>query len=231
MRSIQLATLLQKNETSFAINLLRRVCKGCWQGDQKSKEILLAFLNRKIVFPILGLEKIEGYFRLAREMEADYTARLFLDLKPFRIHREDGGLNQVTGEDLTLGEKKSLARSPHRAVIKSLLFDESSAVIHILLKNPKLTETDVLKIASKRPVKEAILSEVFLTQKWLNRYEVKKALIYNPYTSPHISLGLIHFIKLQDLVSMSSQNVFHPILKAAITELIRKKQEINHPFL
>ena len=63
--------------------------------------------------------------------------------------------------DLTLGERRTLARSADRNVLTRLLTDPDPGVISILLGNPKVLERDVLRIASGQPNLAEVLSEVF----------------------------------------------------------------------
>jgi hypothetical protein len=77
----------------------------------------------------------------------------------------------------------------------------------------KTTESDVFKICSKRPVTDAILREVYQNKKWISRYIVKKALIFNPYSPTEIGLKLIHFMMEQDLRLVASCHDTHPLIR------------------
>ena len=56
------------------------------------------------------------------------------------------------GRPLTLGERKSLARRPDRDLIARVMRDPNPDVIRILLNNPGLTESDVVRVCARRPV-------------------------------------------------------------------------------
>jgi hypothetical protein len=225
MRSIQLAHQLKRFPHQQAIDILSEMCQGCWHGHEACKEIFLTFLDQEVVFEILGQELIAAYYRLAREQDLGFVARLFLSLPPWQTCNDEE--HPRGQEEITLGEKKALARSPHRATLQTLLSDRDGAVIRILLQNPKITERDVLKIASRRPVQVSILKEIFRAHRWIRRYEVKKAIISNPYAPPGLTFGLIHFLKFQDLEQIHQNTACHPILRAAIFELLNKKRELG----
>ena len=63
------------------------------------------------------------------------------------------------GRPLTLGERKSLARRPDRAMLDRLLHDPHPDVIRRLLRNPRLTEDDVVRLAARRPGRPEVLVE------------------------------------------------------------------------
>jgi hypothetical protein len=103
-----------------------------------------------------------------------------------------------TKRPLTLGERKALARRNDRATIVKALHDPSASVIRILLDNPALTESDVLRLCSRRPVAPEVLREVFRNWRWIVRYNVKMAIVLNPSTPVDISLQLVPHLKTQD---------------------------------
>ena len=96
--------------------------------------------------------------------------------------------------DLTLGERRTLARSADRNVLTRLLTDPDPGVIAILLRNPKVLERDVLRIASGQPNLAAVLSEVFVNDRWCRRRNVQLALLQNPYTPRDLSRNLLELM-------------------------------------
>lgn len=102
------------------------------------------------------------------------------------------------GRTLTLGERKSVARTQDRRLIVKALHDPHPDVIRILLLNPRVTEEDVVRIAAMRPTDPAILRVIFRTVKWVIRYRVRRTLIYNPHTPLDIALCLTPHLNEQD---------------------------------
>jgi hypothetical protein len=106
-------------------------------------------------------------------------------------------------ESQPLGWRKALARRFDRQVIDRVIFDKHPDVVSILLNNPRVTERDVVKVAALQPSTPQALREVFRHARWIRRYSVKKALIFNPYTPVSISLGLLSFLLEPDLLQAS----------------------------
>jgi hypothetical protein len=103
------------------------------------------------------------------------------------------------GRPVTLGERKSLARRNDREWIARVIRDPHPDVMRILLLNPRLTETDVVRLCARRPVASDVLREVFGSARWIVRYPVKVALALNPYTPLDVALQLAPLLRAQDL--------------------------------
>lgn len=181
-------------------------------------------LDRDILFEIIPPLKVGQIYHLANRKRYIDVIRLFSYSLPYKLDKEE---EQPSRDDqLTLGERKSLARSYKINIIRSLLFDPACEVIQILLNNPKITEKDVLEIASKRPISSKILKEVFANKKWSKRYEVRKALVLNPYTPTYIALGLLIFLKTCDLFIVEDSKTLHPELLKLARDIIAIRKNL-----
>lgn len=99
---------------------------------------------------------------------------------------------------LTLGERKSVARTHDRALIARVLRDPHPDVIKIVLGNPTLTEDDVVRLASRRPIATATLREVFRATRWAVRYRVRRTLIQNPCCPLDVAMQLAPLLSAAD---------------------------------
>jgi hypothetical protein len=124
------------------------------------------------------------------------------------------------GRTLTLGERKSMARRPNRKVLEQVLTDPHPAVIRNLLRNPKLTELDVLRLAARRPNQADVLREIYKDRKWSARYRVKLALARNPYASPDMVLKILPQLMRQDLDEMLDDRNLHPSVLVSCRRLL-----------
>ncbi len=126
------------------------------------------------------------------------------------------------GKPLSLGERKSLARGHIRDILESLLLDPNREVVEILLGNPHLTERDVVAIATRRPTPADVLTTVTASEKWIARYAVKRSLVLNPYTPPHLSVRLVTTLNAADLRLVASDaNLPEPLRDQARALLAR----------
>jgi hypothetical protein len=109
-----------------------------------------------------------------------------------------------TGRPLTLGERKTLARTHDRQQLLLLLRDPHPAVIGILLDNPHVTEADIVRIASARPAVPASLSLVAAHARWSVRHAVKRALVLNPSTPLADAIRIATTLRSQELRELAA---------------------------
>jgi hypothetical protein len=102
------------------------------------------------------------------------------------------------GRPVTLGERKSLARRRDRDLLARVMRDPHPDVIRILLRNPALTEDDVLRLCAQRPIEGDVLREVFRCTRWIVRYRVRRSIVLNPFAPIDLALQLAPHLDLSD---------------------------------
>jgi hypothetical protein len=95
------------------------------------------------------------------------------------------------GRPLSLGERKSVARTRDRQLLLRVLRDPHPDVIRILLGNPHLTETDVIRLCAQRPIQAEVLREVCTSPRWVIRPGVRVALVKNPHLPVPLALRFV----------------------------------------
>lgn len=176
------------------------------------------------VHGLLGDAAYNSIYLAALRLGLVRISRLFTEFEP---HKQGvSGYEEeefIRMERLSLGERRSLSKSQLKKNIDMLLSDPDPVVIGNLLNNPRITEREVLKIASKRPNSGRILKLVALHPKWSKRYEVAKAVSLNPYTPPRISIALVEKMLSQDLLSISEDNTIHPEVRETAKEVLSNR--------
>lgn len=113
-------------------------------------------------------------------------------------------LAQLLARPVTLGERKSLARGQKRAVLDRVLRDPSPEVIRLVLANPAITESDVVRLVARRPGHPQVLREVFIALRWVARIDVRIALVKNPSTPTDLALALVRVVPRPHLEELAS---------------------------
>jgi len=116
---------------------------------------------------------------------------------------------------LTLGERKSLARGRDRKLLLRAIRDPHPDVAAILLANPTLTETDVRRMASRRPIDPAVLRQILAQPRWAVRYGVRLALVQNPHLPLDQALPLTALLRRRDARTLAAA----PDLRAPLREV------------
>ena len=111
--------------------------------------------------------------------------------------------------DIPLGRRRSLAKGEEKHWLEALALDLDCVVIRNLLRNPKLVEADVVRIAALRPVATSTLVEVGRCERWVVRPRVRVALARNPYTPAQLAIKLVSSLPLSDLKAMRSDPDLH----------------------
>jgi hypothetical protein len=123
-------------------------------------------------------------------------------------------------DSVTLGERKSMARKMDLDLLERLAKDGDPSVIRILLANPRLTEPLALRMIALRPHRGRVLCEFGRQAKWLNKAQVRRALVLNPYTP--VRLGMMVSPLLGDvfLREASQSRNLHPGLRRLVRGLL-----------
>jgi hypothetical protein len=123
------------------------------------------------------------------------------------------------GRMLTLGERKSLARTHRRDQIALLLRDPHPAVVTILLDNPHITETDVVRMSALRPASPESLARIAAHAKWSVRHAVKRALVQNPSTPLADAIRIATTLRASELAELAADASLPEPLRAHAAEV------------
>jgi len=169
------------------------------------------------LYESIYLASVEGGFKM--------VSRLFTDPPPFKAgpygydREEDAAM-----ESMTLGQRRALSKGAVHDRLARLLPDPDPMVLANLLDNPRITEKDVLKIASKRPNSPRLLKMIAVHRVWSRRYAVVKALVLNPYARPRVTIALLDALLAQDLKAVSGDRSLHPLVRQSAEDILGEKQ-------
>ena len=126
------------------------------------------------------------------------------------------------GREVTVGERRSMARSHNRKVLEKLLRDPHPLVLRQLLGNPRLTEDDIVRLAARRPLHHAIVEVLAESPRWLRRPRVRLTLLLNPGTPEAVSMPLLAVCTRPELIDVV-HGVDAPLaLRGAAQELLER---------
>lgn len=122
---------------------------------------------------------------------------------------------------LTLGERKSLARSWDRTVLERLLADPHADVVRLLLGNPHVTEDDILRIATARHASAMVLGLVLRSRRFGTAPRIRRALVRNPKLPQATALRLLGLLNRRELEEIARDPHLPPRLFAAVRRRLR----------
>lgn len=211
---------LEPDEIARFIDLLYRTGPGSGSAA-RARNVLI---NPEGLKSTLGVEKYRRTYMAAIRLGLTRVSRLFTDLPPHKTglagyDKEE----EVKMERITLGERRTLSKTHVKDNLDRLLSDPDPIVIGNILNNPRITEKEVLKIASKRPGSPEILKLLAGHRKWSKRYSVKRAIASNPYSPPRISIALLESLLAQDLRAIAGDDTLHPQVKLSAKEALDER--------
>lgn len=115
------------------------------------------------------------------------------------LRRKAEELLRVRQQDLSLGEKISLARRAPRGAIPGLISGAETQVLAGLLWNPRLLERDALAMVRDRKLSADALALVARHPRWSTSRRVRMALAENPRTPVPIALDVVRRLSTNDL--------------------------------
>ena len=87
---------------------------------------------------------------------------------------EEGGL--------TLGEKRTLAKSNRAQDFERLYTESDPMIAQNLMNRPRLKESDLIRLLALTPQNPLILGNAYVHPKWRHYLGVQETLLFNPYT-------------------------------------------------
>jgi hypothetical protein len=178
-----------------------------------------------------GLKNALGPTRCARIYHASVrlglrkVSRLFTEPGPLRKGLAGYDKEEEAGmEHVTLGQRRAMSKLQAKDTLDRMLSDPDPVVIGNILANPRVTEKEVLKIASKRPNSPAILDLLAGHRVWSKRYAVIKAIVSNPYSLPRTAVALLELMLAQDLRKTAGDATLHPLVRGGARDILRERE-------
>jgi len=210
-------------EIARDLNLL---CESAEALDEQAREALVAWVAvlvsdeaRPAIDELRREAHQSGYLALGRLLR-EYP--LPSAIEDERYDANHPAPNPAMGRELTVGERRSLARMSNRAKFERLLLDPHPLVLRQLLANPKLTENDVVKLAALRPARTASLKTLAEFPDWIVRSRIRMTLVANPRTPSTIAVPLTGLATRPQLAEIAGNPSIHVVLRVVAQELLEK---------
>jgi hypothetical protein len=176
------------------------------------------------VRPELGVpyEHLADIYAEARKADLLAAALLVTPL-PKRV-APDGNPSSAGAGELSLGYRRALARTLSPAALDRLAADADAGIVRELLRNPRLTEKEVMRLATRRPARQDVL-EIIAASRFGQRPTVKTALARNPYCPPALALRLLAHLPGKALREMADDGTLLPEIQRLASCLCALERE------
>ncbi len=127
-------------------------------------------------------------------------------------------------QSMTVGDKIKLALTGNKEARGTLLKQSNKVVSRSVVRNPRITEDEVVKITQTRSVADEILREIARNDEWLKSYPIKRGLAFNPKTPVQITLRLLAKLNVKDLATLSTSKGVPNVVAAAARKIVDRKK-------
>lgn len=215
------ARVLAELEPTDAATLLQEVQRLARQGLAEASEAMAAFsraleleadeiphvrLLRRAA-ELAGAQSVELLFSEGEAaMAYDATAAARADAKLF---------SQPLG---VLKSRARLTQNPDE--MARFAVASNAAVVRELLRNARLTEDVVVRIAARRPARPEPLVEIWRSERWTTRPAVRRALAFNPYLPVEVGARIVPLLSQADLKELARDSSVHASLREQAKTLL-----------
>jgi len=128
-------------------------------------------------------------------------------------------------QTMGVGEKIKMALTGDKEWRSLLIKDSNKLVNGAVVKNPRITEPEILTISKSVIQNDEILRIICHNKEWVKNYEIRKALVLNNKTPLPVAIRFMGFLTEKDLATIAkSKNVSSVLTNNARRMLLNKKK-------
>ncbi len=128
-------------------------------------------------------------------------------------------------QELTVADKIKMALTGDKEWRTLLIRESNKQVNTAVLKNPRISEGEVLTVAKNRSSSEELIRIILLNRDWVKLYDMKKALVAHPRTPLQTAMRYMTFLSEKDIREFAkSREVGQAIVNNARRMLMTKKR-------
>ncbi|ALC17146.1 hypothetical protein DSOUD_2385 [Desulfuromonas soudanensis] len=128
--------------------------------------------------------------------------------------------------EMGISEKIKMALTGDKEWRNIFIKDANKLVSSAVLKNPRVTEGEVLMIAKNKSSSEELIRLITLEREWVKQYEIKRALVLHPRTPLPKALRYMGFLTEKDLKNLAkSRGVAQALVNNARRMLADKNKK------
>ncbi len=231
MRVLALASALGEGDPAEWVQAFAAIIARAHQVDDGDALATVETLTHAAAEPTLPYALRQRLYQAAIERDLPAIARLFFVASPpsqlpRHLQKQLGPERALRPADkpLTLGERKSLARTHRRDKLLLMISDPHPQVVTILLDNPHVTESDVVKMASARPAVPEALAKIAAHPRWSVRHQIKRSLVLNPSTPLADAIRIATTLRMTELAELAGDHSLPEQLRRHAAEMIANLQ-------
>jgi type IV pilus assembly protein PilZ len=129
-------------------------------------------------------------------------------------------------KNMSVKDKMMLAPKADKAERAVLLRDLNASVARLIIRNPRIAESEIAQIAKDFAAPSDVLEMIAKNRKWIQNSEIRLAIVKNPRTPTPLAIAQINYLQVKDLAMLAkSQNVRETIKNEAFKLLLKKRDK------
>jgi hypothetical protein len=121
---------------------------------------------------------------------------------------------------MTYAEKMILAAKADRSERGVLIQDNDPQILYYLLKNPRITTEEVLRIARLTSISAVVADQIAKTTPWSSNQEIRSAIVNNPRTPTPLALKLLPTLPEPEIRHIAKSTGVSQALKQAALRIV-----------
>lgn len=136
---------------------------------------------------------------------------------------EEKNVNRII-QTMTIGEKIKFAMTGNKEARGIFLKEANKMIIAATLKNPRITEAEILQLVQTKGTAEDTLRAIERNREWMKNYTIKLGLATNAKTPITISVRLVNQLFSADLKKMAKSKSIPGIVASAAKKALSNKK-------
>jgi len=126
---------------------------------------------------------------------------------------------------MTVAERVRFAFKADKTARMVLIRDRNKLVCTAVMRNPRVTETELESIAGMRNIDEEVLRLIGMRRSWMAKYNIMTALCRNPKAPAGVVLPLINRLTLRDLKTLKDDRGVSEVVRSMAKKLFLQRSQ------
>ena len=127
-------------------------------------------------------------------------------------------------QSMGVGDKIKVALTGDKEWRSLLIKDSNKLVNSAVVKNPRITEPEILMIAKSVIQNDEILRIICHNKEWIKNYSIRKALVLNNKTPLPVAIRFMGFLTEKDLLGMAKSRNISSVLANNARRMVSNKK-------
>lgn len=122
-----------------------------------------------------------------------------------------------------VAEKVKAALTGDKEWRKLLIRESNKLVCAAVLKNPRVSDGEVLAVVNNKSSNEELIRIVTMNREWMKNYAIKQALVVHPRTPPALALRYMSILSERDLKTLSKSRDISQVIANNARRMLNAK--------